>query len=70
MKNKNYPVDFKAKAVEMLKCNGKFQEQTAKELGISGSTMSKWRRQYDSGVFHNNPAKAQNSSDKEITRLG
>lgn len=41
----------------------------AKELGIADSTMSKWNRQYDAGVFNNSGAKVQTSIDKEIARL-
>ena len=66
MKTKSYPVEFKIKAVEMFRGSGKSQEMIAKELGIADSTMSKWNRQYDTGVFNNSGAKVQTSSDKEI----
>jgi len=69
MKNKTYGVEFKVKAVEMLRGSGKSQEQVAKELGIADSTMSKWNRQYDAGVFNKIQNKVQSSSDKEIARL-
>ncbi len=69
MKSKSYSVEFKIKAVEMLRGSGKSQEQVAKELGIADSTMSKWNRQYDAGVFNSSQVRVQTSSDKEIARL-
>lgn len=69
MKSKNYPVEFKVKAVEMLKRSGKSQEQVAKELGIADSTLSKWKNQHQSGVFDDKGALVESSSDKEIARL-
>lgn len=69
MKNKSYPVDYKIKAVEMFRESGKSQEMIAKELGIADSTMSKWNRQYDAGVFNQSGTRAQSSREKEIVRL-
>lgn len=67
---KRYTVEFKVKAVELLKSGGKSQLQIAKELGISDSTLSKWRREYESGLLSNdNPPQVQSSSDKEVARL-
>ena len=69
MKTKYYPVEFKVKSVELLKVGGRPQGQIAKELGISDSTLSKWRRQYESGLFTKESPKVQSSADKEINRL-
>ena len=69
MKNNNYSVEFKIKAVEMLMESGKSQEQLAKELGVADSSLSKWKRQYEAGVFENKEANVTTSKDKEIARL-
>lgn len=71
MKNNNYSVEYKIKAVEMLKSSGKSQKRVASELGIANSSLSKWRRQYEAGELNDNqPAtNPQSSSDKEIARL-
>lgn len=69
MKNESYAVEYRVKAVEMFRESGKAQSLVAKELGIAGSTLSKWNRQYDAGVFHGGQTKVQSSSDKEIVRL-
>ena len=69
MKRNNYTVEFKIKAVELLRSGGRSQEQIAKELGIADSSLYKWSKQYDSGKFAQAPGKVQSSSDKEIARL-
>lgn len=71
MKNKDYPVEYKIKAVEMLKSSGKSQKRVASELGIADSSLSKWRRQYEAGELNDNQlaTNPQSSSDKEIARL-
>lgn len=69
MKNKVYDVEFKVKAVEMYKASGKSQEVVAKELGIADSSLSKWKRQYEAGVFEKSAEKVASSADKEIARL-
>ena len=71
MKNRNYSDEFKAKAVEMFKESEKSQEQVAKELGVAGSSLSKWIRQYEADKFNTDktPGKPVSSSDKEIARL-
>jgi transposase len=69
MKSKYYPVEFKVKAVEMLKESGKSQVQVSRELGIADSSLSKWVRQYEAGEFSGSAKKVQSSSDKEIARL-
>ena len=51
MKKNNYSVEFKVKAVELLRRSGKTQEDLAKELGVAGSSLNKWSKQYDSGKF-------------------
>ena len=50
MQKNKYGVDFKVKAVELLRSSGKSQMQLAKELGIAESSLYKWSRQYDSGL--------------------
>ena len=37
--------------MELLRGSGKSQMQLAKELGVAESSLYKWSRQYDSGVF-------------------
>lgn len=70
MKRPKYPVEFKIKAVELLKGGGRPQRQIAQELGISDSVLSKWQRQYDSGLFtKDTKPTVQSSADKEIARL-
>jgi transposase len=69
MKMKRYTVEFKVKAVELLKSGDKSQLQIAKELGISDSTLSKWRREYESGLLSNDSPQVQSGADKEIARL-
>ena len=69
MKNNNYSVEFKIKAVEMLNESNKSQQQVAKELGVADSSLSKWARQYEAGKFKAVPSKIQSSSDREIARL-
>jgi transposase len=70
MKNKHYTVEFKIRAVELLKSRGGSQESVAKELGIAGSTLSEWSQKYEAGLLqHVAPNKVQSSSDKEIARL-
>ena len=69
MQKNKYSVDFKVKAVELLRGSGKTQMQLAKDLGIAESSLYKWSRQYDSGVFTAAPVKPQSSSDQEIARL-
>ena len=69
MKNKNYTVEFKIKAVEMVRESGKSAMQVAKELGVAGSSLSKWQSQYKSGVFQRSPVKVASSQDQEIARL-
>ena len=54
MKNKDYPVEYKIKAVEMLKSSGKSQKRVASELGIANSSLSKRRRQYEAGELNDN----------------
>jgi len=71
MKKNNYSVEFKVKAVELLRRSGKTQEDLAKELGVAGSSLNKWSKQYDSGKFSGATSKVQgqSSSDREIARL-
>ena len=69
MKNNKYNSEFKVKAVELLRGSGKSQMQLAKELGVAESSLYKWSRQYDSGVFSEACRKPQSSSDQEIARL-
>jgi transposase len=65
----NYSVEFKVRAVELLRSSGRTQEQVAKELGIAESSLHKWSKQYDSGKFSRTPGKVQSSSEREIARL-
>lgn len=72
MKNPVYSVEFKVKAVELLESSDKSQHLVARDLGIGDSTLSKWARQYKSGMFHKEPkltASPLSSSEKEIARL-
>jgi transposase len=70
MRNNNYSVDYKLQAVEMLKNSGKTQRDVAKELGVSDSTLSKWSRQYELGMFQKpSESKVASSSEREIQRL-
>jgi len=69
MKNNKYNAEFKVKAVELLRSSGKSQMQLAKELGVADSSLYKWSRQYDSGVFTQAHRKPPSSSDQEIARL-
>lgn len=51
MRNSKYNAEFEVKAVELLCSSGKSQMQLAKELGVAESSLYKWSRRYDSGVF-------------------
>jgi transposase len=69
MKKNYYNVEFKVKAVELLRSSGRPQEQVAKELGVAESSLYKWSKQYDCGKFTQAAAKTPSSSDREIARL-
>lgn len=67
MKNKNYGVEFKVKAVELAKSSGRARNDVAKELGIAASSLCKWERQYEAGEFSEKTPVG--SAEKEIARL-
>lgn len=69
MTNNKYNAEFKVKAVELLRGSGKSQMQLAKELGVAQSSLYKYSRQYDSGVFTQAHRKPPSSSYQEIARL-
>jgi len=73
MKSKNYDVEFKLRAVELLRESGRTKTAIAKELGVSDSTLCKWVIQYESGQLRakegNLGKRIQSSSEREIARL-
>jgi transposase len=45
-KRKTYTKEFKIEAVRLLKRSGRSQEAIAQELGISSSSLSRWKKKY------------------------
>jgi transposase len=43
---KPYTREFKIEAVRLLKRSGRSQEAIARELGISSSSLSRWKKKY------------------------
>ena len=43
-KGKRFPTEFKTEAVRLLLTSGKTQEQMGRELGVSGVSLGKWKR--------------------------
>ena len=44
---KTYDLEFKKRAVEMLRHSGKPMAQIARELGCSANALTDWKRKYD-----------------------
>jgi transposase len=54
-KGKRFPAEFKAEAVRLLLTSGKSHEQLGKELGVSGVSLGKWKRQAIGNGDHPDP---------------
>jgi len=45
-KRKTYTKEFKIEAVRLLERSGRTQEEIAEELGMSSSSLSRWKKKY------------------------
>jgi transposase len=45
-RRKTYTKEFKIEAVRLLERSGKTQEEVAEELGMSSSSLSRWKKKY------------------------
>ena len=43
----HYTQEFKSEAVQLYRDSGKSLAQAARDMGVAGSTLSKWVEQYD-----------------------
>jgi transposase len=45
-RRKKYTKEFKIEAVRLLERSGRSQEEIAEELGMSSSSLSRWKQKY------------------------
>jgi transposase len=65
-----YNREFREQAVELARCGGKSVEATARDLGISGTTLGNWIRQdrVDRGES-TDPEQLTSTEKEELRRL-
>ena len=67
---RQYPVEFKIDAVELVEKKGYGITEAARSLGISESNIHKWRKQYREGRLVVGHKRAQPTADEaELKRL-
>ena len=67
---RQYPVEFKIDAVELVEKKGYGITEAARSLGISESNIHKWRRQHREGRLVVGHKRAQPTADEtELRRL-
>ena len=67
---RQYPVEFKIDAVELVEKKGYGITEAARSLGISESNIHKWRKQYREGRLVVGHKRAQPTADEvELRRL-
>ena len=67
---RQYPVEFKIDAVELVEKKGYGITEAARSLGIAESNIHKWRRQYREGRLVLGHKRAQPTTDEaELKRL-
>ena len=67
---RQYPVEFKIDAVELVENKGYGITEAARSLGISESNIHKWRKQYREGRLVLGHKRAQPTADEaELRRL-
>ena len=67
---RQYPVEFKIDAVELVEKKGYGITEAARSLGISESNIHKWRKQYREGRLVLGNKRAQPTADEaELRRL-
>lgn len=67
---RQYPVEFKIDAVELVEKKGYAIIEAARSLGIAESNIHKWRRQYREGRLAVGHKRAQPTADEaELRRL-
>ena len=67
---RQYPVEFKIDAVELVEKKGYGITEAARSLGISESNIHKWRKQYREGRLVPGHKRAQPTTDEaELRRL-
>ncbi len=67
---RQYPMEFKIDAVELVEKKGYGITEAARSLGIAESNIHKWRRQYREGRLVMGHKRAQPTADEaELKRL-
>lgn len=67
---KRYTKEFKLEAVELSNRPGMSIRQAARDLGISGSNLGKWRKQFAENGADSFPGKGRlTPQDEELRRL-
>ncbi len=72
-KRRKFSDEFKVEAVKLITQQGMSTAAAARDLGISGSIMSRWKQQSDQGLLGDTPARREadelRSLRKENKRL-
>ena len=65
---RTYTREFKIEAVELLQRSGKTQREIADELGVSSSSLSRWKRKYGEDGEEAFPGHGNLTPEKERIR--
>src|SRR5215472_4868841 len=63
-----YTKEFKQQAVQLFKTSGKSKTQIARDLGVSDSALSKWRKEFTDHGEEAFPGKGHQTSIEEEVR--
>jgi len=67
---RNYPREFKIEAVKLLRNSDKSVDAMAETLGVSKSSLSRWRREFRADPDQAFPGNGQHKErDEEVARL-
>jgi transposase len=64
-----YPLEFRARAVELVRSGGKSVPQVARELGISDQGLRDWMRRANADAGHGRPGDLTTDEKAELQRL-
>jgi transposase len=67
-RRKTYTKEFKIEAVRLLERSGKTQEEVARELGMSSSSLSRWKKKYGKDGEDAFPGRGNLTSEEEHIR--
>jgi transposase len=64
-----YPIEFRARAVELARTSGKSIPEVARELGVSGEALRGWVRQAERDAGRGQPGDLTTDERAELQRL-